>query len=1013
MRVSIVFVTLALLALIVVLAFRGPVLSVNAAQEGAAAVASAKLIGVSETGLYIVRFNEPSLASYTGGIAGFAATSPQATGERKFDPQSAASQAYADHLQQQHNQFVDMMNQTLGRSVHVEFDYLYALNGMAVQVSHAEAARLATLPGVAAVYADTVRELDTDEGPLHINAPAVWNGQTGGSVATRGQGIIIGVIDSGINSQHPSFAATDGDGYTHTNPYGVGVYRGWCIANPSFCNSKLIGAYGLNPNGGTPEDTDGHGSHTGSTAGGNRHSAVFVVGTDTYTLTVQGVAPRANIVAYKVCNPGCPGSASVQAVNSAIGTDQVDVLNYSISGADSPWTDPVDLAFLDASNAGIYVAASAGNAGPGPSTVAKTGPWNAAVAASTINRVIANTFDVTAPSPPPTLQGLAAVQGTGPNLVSNLTAPIRYGGNDGGNIQGCTPYTAGYFSGAIALIQRGTCTFAIKVGNATAAGAVGVIIFNNVGGPPISMGGLEATTVPSLFLDLADGTAVRNFINATNPNPTSAQMKTDTALIVNNDWEDIVGGFSSRGPSQFEILKPDYIAPGVNILAAVASSGGNPVQYGFNQGTSMSSPHAAGAGALLMALHPAWSPAEIKSALASTAVPGLLKEDGVTPAIPFDEGSGLLNLALASNTGLVLHETGANYAAANPASGGDPKTLNQPSVVNNACLTECTWTRTVKSVLGSSATYTATVTAPTGMTISVTPSTFTIAAGASRVITITADVSGLPANQWAFGSVALETNATHPNTNAVSDTNLPVAVRPAAAIIPDTVAINTDETMGNATVSGIQVGLPITNLTTEVGGLVKANLQTESLIQDPSNGDPYNNDGGTFYVTVTVPSDAMRLVAQIVTAEAPDMDLYVGTGSTPSAGTEVCGSFTPTSDEYCNIDNPAPGVWWILVQNWQGSTSQPDDITLAYGVVTEADAGNMTIMGPTTVPAGTPFSVMVHWNEPSFVDGDVWFGYFTLGTNNANPGNIGLVRVNLYYESGIQYIYMPALFRSN
>jgi hypothetical protein len=101
------------------------------------------------------------------------------------------------------------------------------------------------------------------------------------------------------------------------------------------------------------------------------------------------VLPPANIVAYKVCNPGCPGTASIAAVNSAIATDEVDVLNYSISGSDSPWNDPVDIAFLDASNAGIFVSASAGNAGPGASTVAKTGPWNAAVAASTHSRVIA------------------------------------------------------------------------------------------------------------------------------------------------------------------------------------------------------------------------------------------------------------------------------------------------------------------------------------------------------------------------------------------------------------------------------------------------------------------------------------------------------------------------------------------------------------------------------------------------------------------------------------------------
>ncbi|MBK8984913.1 MAG: choice-of-anchor J domain-containing protein [Chloroflexi bacterium] len=723
------------------------------------------LYGVSETGLYIVQFSEPSLASYTGGIAGLEATSPQATGARRLDANSPASKAYTDYLSQQHSAFAASAEQTLGRSIEVAFDYTAALNGVAVRVDHQEAARLAALPGVLAVYGDTLRELTTDVGPLHIGAPAVWNGDTGSGVATRGEGVVIGVIDSGINSQHPAFAATDGDAYSHTNPYGAGVYNGWCVANPSFCNSKLIAAYGLNPVGGSPEDLDGHGSHTASTSGGNRHDAIFDVGTSSYDISIQGVAPRANIVAYKVCNPSCPGTASVAAVNSAIANDQVDVLNYSISGSDSPWNDPVDIAFLDASNAGIFVSASAGNAGPGASTVAKTGPWNAAVAASTINRVVANTLDVTGPTTPAALQGLAAVPGEFTSIPTDVTGPIRY---DPANNDGCTAFAPGYFNGALALIQRGGCTFLVKVTNAANAGATGVVVFNSVGGPPISMGGGLTGTPPAFMLTLDGGIALRDYIIA---NPTAtARVNAATSYLVDNAWEDIVAGFSSRGPSQFELLKPDYIAPGVNILAAVAADGANVVQYGFYQGTSMSSPHGAGAAALMVALQPTWSPTEIKSAMATSAVGGLTKEDGVTPADPFDVGSGLLDLSLASTSGLVFNETGANYLAANPAIGGDPKTLNQPSVVNYNCATNCTWTRTAKSVLPFSATYTATVSGPAGLNITVTPSTFTIAPGAEQVLTISAEVSALPVNVFAFGSIALETDAVFPSAPVAAPT---------------------------------------------------------------------------------------------------------------------------------------------------------------------------------------------------------------------------------------------------
>jgi uncharacterized repeat protein (TIGR01451 family) len=709
------------------------------------AVPAAADLPESPTGLYVVRLKDPSLSGYSGGIAGLAPTSPEATGTRKLDVTTAASQAYLSYLETQQQEAIRSVEATLGRSVEVKFQYMNVLNAFAVALDHAEALQIAALPGVT-VYPDSIRELDTDVGPVLIGAPAIWDGDTASGVATQGEGVIIGVIDSGINFGHPSFDAVDGDGYTHVNPYGPGVYKGYCAANLGLCTDKLVGAYNYNPVGANPEDLDGHGSHTASTSGGNRHIAEFMVGNDSYEILIQGVAPRANIIAFKVCNPSCPGTASVAAVNQGI-ADGVDVFNYSISGSDSPWNDPVDLAFLDAFNAGAFVSASAGNAGPGPSTVAKTGPWNAAVAASTHNRAIVQTLDVTAPTTPPALQEIAVVPGEGTSITTDITGPLRY---VAANNDGCTPFPPGSFTGALALIQRGGCTFAIKVDNAAAAGATGVVMFNSVGGPPITMGGLNGTP-PAVMMDLASGIALRDYVVA-NPTTTTVRINAATSLVYIDEWEDIVAGFSSRGPSQYEILKPDYIAPGVNILAASLDSAGG---YEFMQGTSMSSPHGAGAAALMIALNPTWGPAEIKSAMASTTEGGLFKEDGLTAADPFDVGSGRLALELASRAGLVFNETYANYVAANPALGGDPKTLNQPSVVSKDCAGECTWSRTVKSVADTALTYTASFTVPAGVTVSVTPSTFTIAPGATQVLEISADVTGAPLGSWSFASITL------------------------------------------------------------------------------------------------------------------------------------------------------------------------------------------------------------------------------------------------------------------
>lgn len=725
--------------------------AVGAAEPNKALTVSSRTVAPDAYGRYriILRFIDQPVASYDGHLPGLAATLSRLSGDARLDARSPAVIAYRDYLAQRHVEHRADISRMLGRTLEFEQQYLGALNGAVARMTLDEARRIRHLDFVRGVFLDEERELQTDVGPEHIGAPLIWNGQNTGMIATRGEGIIIGVLDTGINFSHPAFAESDGDGYTHTNPYGVGVYRGWCASNPGHCNSKLIGAYGLNPLGGSPVDDNGHGSHVAATAAGNRHLASFTVGGDPYTRHISGVAPRANIVAYQVCRPNCPVSSSVAAIDSAIINDQVDVLNYSISGGDTPWDDPVDLAFLDAYNAGIFVAASAGNAGPGSGTVMKTGPWNAAVAASTHRRAIGHTLDVTGPGTPAELQAVLAVPGEDMAILSNITGELRF---NAANPLGCSGHPAGFFSGAIALLSRGECSFAQKISNAVAAGASHVVVFNHVGGPAIVMGGVVGLAT-SVMIDNTSGIALRNYVQA-NPGAT-IRLNSGTTLVENTDWEDIIAGFSSRGPSRYNQLAPTFTAPGVNMLAA--SSGGADA-YSFLQGTSMASPHAAGAAALLKSLWPDWSPAEIRSALALTAAPETLKkEDGLTPADPFDRGSGLLDLGAVGRVGLVMNETGANFAAADPFLGGDPRTLNLPHLVDQSCRGECSFVRNFRSVFPAAVDYIVDTSAADGVSISVSPAAFNLAPGADidLLIEVSVDEDVVELDSWTFGEVRL------------------------------------------------------------------------------------------------------------------------------------------------------------------------------------------------------------------------------------------------------------------
>ena len=681
---------------------------------------------------YIVKFGETGVLHYAGDLPGMRATRPQSTGLRKLDAKSPASLAYRDYLRGIRETRLVEISSAIARPVSAAHDYDIMFHGVALDLTAAEAQRLRSVPGVISVELGGTYELDTDAGPALIGAPNVWNGSAvPGGAAVRGENVVVGIIDSGSNADHPSFANN------------IDLTCGFTEVSPKLISTK--DCLEANCVGGNPEDSDpsgtGHGVHTASTAAGNALATPLTVAGVELLMPISGVAPCAKVRTYKVCaTNSCSGTAIADAIEEAI-IDQVDVLNYSISGGRTPWAD-ADRSFLDAINADIFVAASAGNTNTTITNpvgqVNHRGPWMMSVANSTHDRVVAYDLDVAG-----SLQNVPAQPGNGVAYPNGATSATITSAASLGNEIGCTAgggFPAASLTGRIALISRGTCTFVEKINNASAAGATAVIVYNNAGGPPTVMSA-TGTTIPSAMIAQGSGVAIRDFL-ASNP-ATGATVTAPAARITDPAFADILNSSSLQGPNDdFDVTKPDITNPGTNIYAAIgdiAPAGGN-AQFGFLSGTSMSSPHTAGSAALIRSAHPTWTPQEVKSAMQLTAKREGLWSDATTPWNPEHVGNGRVDLNKALLSGLVMNETFANFVASNPATGGNPRTLNLPSMRFTNCPGECVWVRTFRNTLGVATTWNAVVDAPPGVSVTVTPSSFSFTGNINETQTVTMSV---------------------------------------------------------------------------------------------------------------------------------------------------------------------------------------------------------------------------------------------------------------------------------
>jgi subtilisin family serine protease len=782
---------------------------------------------------YVVIQSDAPLALYRGAIIGLAATNPEARGESRLDPSSTDSQAYLAYLSAQRTALVTAMSAVLLRQVSVGFTYSYAIAGFSTTLTPAEAATVATLPGVAAVHRQEMLEPLTDNGPKWMDADDIWDGSATGGVGTKGEAIVAGIIDTGINSDHPSFASPGPvDGYVYTNPRGHRF--GLCAAGAGNCNDKLIGMYDF-INGTSGEDDVGHGSHTASTVAGNVVDSVLYAPTITLgPRRISGVAPHANVIMYKACFAGslpvlggCPLTALIAAIDQAT-ADVVDVVNFSIGGGSvDPWQDPLGLSFFGAHAAGVFVAASAGNSGPAASTMGRpaNSPWVMAVGASTHDRRPTGRVQLSGgASAHADITGMTVSAGVGPLPLVDARTVLSADGKTNNEL--CNPFTDAQkplVAGKIVVCTQGAIGRVQKGVNVLAAGGAGMVLIAQAGAKASVIA--DTHVLPASMISEFDGADLRTWLGSGTGH---AATLVGTVLEESTALADRMAYFSSRGPdlNLTNVIKPDVTAPGVAIWAAFNTHSGpaGTPEYNIIQGTSMSSPHAAGAGALVRAVHRTWTPDQVKSALMSTGFTtpdggketvAVTKEDHATAADPFDRGGGRINIARAVSAGLTLEESVAGYQAANPTFSGTgaARSLNLASLANDDCRTTCSWTRTVTSTAAGAVTWTASATSTSGFALTVSPATFTLTG--TQAITVTAKNTGLTPSFWEFGQLTFT-----PSDASLPKQHLPVAVKAKGAapartcFIPDTTVV-TDPP--DATVAGQPVSILPANDVREVG----------------------------------------------------------------------------------------------------------------------------------------------------------------------------------------------------
>jgi subtilisin family serine protease len=962
------------------------VLSTTAGFVSADQNESNESVSKRKNNVYIVRMADQPVVAYEGNKAGLRATKP-ARG-KKMDRNSPEVKAYSDYLDSRHDA---ALNEVKASKIH---SYKNTFNGFAAELTAEQAEQMKNVADVISVDKDEIRKLDTSSTPtfLGINAPGgLW--QKAGGAKEAGENIIIGMVDSGIWPESPSFANREGEfSKPPEREDGSRPWTGTCTPGEQFtvadCNGKIIGARffnaGFGGNAGikatfpyefnSPRDYEGHGTHTASTAGGN--NGVTTTGPAAVFGKISGMAPGARIAVYKVCwgvpsdpNAGCANSDNVAAIDQAV-ADGVDVINYSISGTRTNFRDPVEIAFMFAADAGVFVAASAGNSGPATSTVAHPGPWLTTVAAGTHNRDVVGSTTLgngtvysgsstagAAVGPLPLIDSTAAgLAGADPFALARCFAA-----EDNGGVAVLDPAKV---AGKIVVCDRGVNARVNKSLAVLQAGGVGMILVNT------NVNSLNADfhSVPTVHLPVTDRAAVKAY--AATSGATASIAK---ATIVLNAPAPFTASFSSRGPMLAgggDLLKPDLIAPGQDILAAVAPPGNNGRSFDLYSGTSMSSPHVAGLAAVLKSIHNDWSPMMIKSALMTTAY-DVLDGPNTNPLVIFRQGAGHVKPNSAMDPGLVFDagladwfgflcgtQLSPSFCTTRGIPVLDPSNLNVASIAFGDLTGTQTVTRTVTNV-GERGTYKVSVTDLAGFNVAVSPATFTLRRGQSQKLSITLTRTTAALNAYSGGYLTW--------SDGKHNVRIPVVARPVALSAPVQVGGSYNVTFGYAGA-----------FTVTARGLVPATTSTGAVATGGVVDLPVTVPAGTVYARFSLFDSAV--------SQASDLDLEVYN----SAGTLVGSSGSGTSAEEVNLVNPAAGSYTVRVLGFAVPVGSAN-FTLFNWAQSAADAGNMTVTAPAAATIGATGAIGI--TTTGLAAGTKYLGSMVYGGSAGLP-NPTIVRID-------------------